>query len=237
MAFTVEDFQDLIRLLEQRPEWRSELRRHVLSDELFELPSLVRQLVEAQRQAGERLDRIGSAIEQLVEAQRQTGQRLDRLEAAVERLVEAQGRTETRVGRIEGEVLELRYARRAPAYFSRLTRRLRVVDPGTLADLLDEAVATGRLTDEDRQAILDTDIVLTGRRREDGAEVYLLAEVSAGIGLHDVERAADRATMLEKLGQPVVPIVASGWINAQAAALAGERGVRHALNGRIAPPR
>jgi hypothetical protein len=40
VAFTVGDFHDLIRLLEEHPEWRAELRRHVLSDELVELPSL-----------------------------------------------------------------------------------------------------------------------------------------------------------------------------------------------------
>jgi len=39
MPFTVEDFQDLIRLLAQHPEWQAELRLHVLSDELLELPA------------------------------------------------------------------------------------------------------------------------------------------------------------------------------------------------------
>ena len=48
MAFTVGDFQDLIRLLGEHPEWRAELRRHVLSNDLIELPALVRQLAEAQ---------------------------------------------------------------------------------------------------------------------------------------------------------------------------------------------
>ncbi|RMF83078.1 MAG: hypothetical protein D6736_22150 [Nitrospinota bacterium] len=38
MPFTVEDFRDLLRLLEQHPEWRSELRRWVLSEELLSLP-------------------------------------------------------------------------------------------------------------------------------------------------------------------------------------------------------
>ena len=47
MAFTIEAFRDLIDVLEQHPEWRAELRRHVLSDDLLELPSLIRQLTEA----------------------------------------------------------------------------------------------------------------------------------------------------------------------------------------------
>lgn len=43
MAFTVEEFRDLLRILEERPEWRAELRRLVLTDELLTLPELVRE--------------------------------------------------------------------------------------------------------------------------------------------------------------------------------------------------
>ena len=35
MPFAVEEFHDLIRLLETRPEWRADLRRLVLSEELL----------------------------------------------------------------------------------------------------------------------------------------------------------------------------------------------------------
>ena len=149
MPFIVRDLQDLIRLLAEHPEWRAELRRHGLSDELLELPALVRQVAE-------QLATLTTRIE--------------RLEATVERLAEAQGRTEARVGRVEGAGLELRYARRAPAYLSRLARRLRVLETGPLADL-----------------------VLAGRRCQDDAEVYLLADISAGVGPHDVEREAGAA--------------------------------------------
>jgi len=78
--------------------------------------------------------------------------------------------------------------------------------------------------------------VLSGRRREDQADVYLLAEVSVGIGLHDVERAAERAALLQQLGRPVVPIVAGGSINAEALGLAEERGVLTVLDGRTHAP-
>ncbi len=33
MTFGIDDFQALVRLLEQRPEWRAELRRLVLIEE------------------------------------------------------------------------------------------------------------------------------------------------------------------------------------------------------------
>ncbi len=46
MAFTVADFHDFVRLLWENPQWRAELRRLVLTDELLELPDLVRRIAE-----------------------------------------------------------------------------------------------------------------------------------------------------------------------------------------------
>ena len=65
MPFTVEEFQDLIRLLEQHPEWRAELRRHVLSDELLELPAVVRQLADQLTALTARLDDSATSRETL----------------------------------------------------------------------------------------------------------------------------------------------------------------------------
>jgi hypothetical protein len=39
VAFSVQDFHDFVRLLEERPEWRVELRRLVLTEELLGLPA------------------------------------------------------------------------------------------------------------------------------------------------------------------------------------------------------
>jgi septation ring formation regulator EzrA len=41
MPFTISDFHDLVRILEERPEWREELRRLMLTDELLSLPEQV----------------------------------------------------------------------------------------------------------------------------------------------------------------------------------------------------
>jgi hypothetical protein len=102
MAFTVQDFHDLAALLTQHPEWRAELRRLVLTEELLALPQIVRDLAEAQQ-------RTEQQIAQLVEAQRRTEQQ-------IAQLVEAQRRTERQivrlqhdVGELKGIVLEQRY--------------------------------------------------------------------------------------------------------------------------------
>ena len=44
MPFTVAEFRDLVRLLEERPEWREELRRLVLTSELLALPEQIAEL-------------------------------------------------------------------------------------------------------------------------------------------------------------------------------------------------
>ena len=44
MPFTVDDFHDFIRLIEARPEWRTELRRLVLTDGLLAVPEQLAEL-------------------------------------------------------------------------------------------------------------------------------------------------------------------------------------------------
>jgi chaperonin cofactor prefoldin len=286
VSFTVEDFHDLIELLAQHPEWRAELRRHVLSDELLELPALVRQLVEAYARAEvrfvqveerlthveerldrleasvqalveaqiraearfaqveERLDRLEASIQTLVEVQIRAEARLDRLETSVQALIESQGRAETMLGRfqdrlgdIDGRVLEADFARRGPSVLSSIARRLRVIEPGSLADLLDDAVDDGQLTGAERETILLTDVVLSGRSRNGDDPIYLLVEVSGRIDVHDVERAVERASLLGKLGRPVVPVVAGRRIDADVAEAATDQGVWYALGGRVTAPR
>lgn len=125
MAFTVEHFRDLLRLLQEHPEWRAQLRQHVLTDEILELPALVRQLAEqvqalaaAQARAEERLARLEEgqarleqAMAQLAEAQTRSEERLanveERLVRVEERLVgveEGQARLEHEVGLLRHEL-------------------------------------------------------------------------------------------------------------------------------------
>src|SRR4051812_832525 len=91
MPFTVEEFRDLIRILGEKPEWRAELRRWVLSDELLSLPEQVanlrvdidkrfQELVEAQKQAA-------TQIILLTEAQQKTDKQVAELVQTVRALV------------------------------------------------------------------------------------------------------------------------------------------------------
>ncbi len=236
MPFAVEDFFDLAQLLEQRPEWRAELRQLLWPDEMLSLPQTVQALAEAQLRTEER-------ITALTEAQHRTEERITTLTEAQTALTEAVQLLTKRVdtlsqdvGGLKGDLLELRYRDRAPAYFRRLARRLRVLPAHELDALLDEAVRAGKLTEAEADEVMEADIVARGRRREDEAEVYLVAEVSWGVGPHDVERAAERAALLAKLGFLTIPVVAGKVITYEAANLARWKKTWQVLDGQTISP-
>jgi hypothetical protein len=236
MPFTVEEFRDLVRILEEHPEWRAELRRLVLTDELLTLPELVRDLVEAQRRTEQRVTHLEDRIAALVEAQLRTEQHI----AA---LTEAQWRTERRlatltndVADIKGVVLELRYQYRAHAYFAPLIRRTRVLSPEEIDTLLEAAVTQGLLSEAEADEIVLADLLLRGRRREDNTEVYVVVEISWKIDPYDVERSVRRATLLSRLGTPAIPVVAGNEVIEEAANLASMLQVWQLTNGQAIPP-
>ena len=87
MPFTVKDFQSLLRLLERQPQWKDALRASLLGEEFLELPSLVRNLVQAQRATQREL-------RALAEAHRLTQQEIRALAEQVRTLADAQARTQ-----------------------------------------------------------------------------------------------------------------------------------------------
>jgi len=66
--------------------------------------------------------------------------------------------------------------------------------------------------------------------------VYLVVEVSWEVGLADVERAAQRASLLAKVGTPTIPVVAGEWVTTEADQLARAKQVWKITDGRAVPP-
>jgi len=63
MPFTVTDFHDLVRLLEEHSDWRTELRRVLLSQDLLDLPRVVQELAVAQRRTEEAIPHLTERME------------------------------------------------------------------------------------------------------------------------------------------------------------------------------
>ncbi|MDR7400204.1 MAG: hypothetical protein QN144_12990, partial [Armatimonadota bacterium] len=84
------DLADLLRLLEERPEWKNALRTVLLGEEFLQLPELVRRLAVGQERIQQELAALAAEVRGLAEAQRRTEERVGRLEQALAELAEAQ---------------------------------------------------------------------------------------------------------------------------------------------------
>jgi hypothetical protein len=94
MAFTVNDFRDLLEILRTMPEWKEALRRELLGEELLALPGLVRELIRTVEAMDKRLYRVEQDVEVL----------------------------KTDVAALKGDALERKYRERPFVYFRRILR-------------------------------------------------------------------------------------------------------------------
>ena len=138
--------------------------------------------------------------------------------------------------RLIGRMLAQSFHRNGPKYLSSVARRVRVVESWEYADLLEDAVDAGRLSEADRNVLCWVGVVLRGHRRQDDQDVYFVVEATADIHIEDVVRAATHATLMEQLGRPVVPIVAGRRLDDGAAIVARERGVWFVVDDELTPP-
>ena len=127
MTTAINDISDLVRILQERPEWLEAVRGLVISDELAKLPETVAKLAasleelatqtaENFRLVNERLDQLTETLQEFMQ---QTNARLEWLEKTVAQLIETLQefmqqtnarleRLETDVGGLKTDVAELK---------------------------------------------------------------------------------------------------------------------------------
>lgn len=248
MAFTVNDYRDLVRLLEEHPDWQAELRRLLLADDFLRLPAIVRELGEAQQRTEARVEELVQAqqrtevrVEELAQAQQRTEARLLSLEESVQALVQsvrdligAQKPMQRDISDLKGYALEARYRSHAGAYFGRWLRRARAID---LSDLANIAAAQDEdaLSDTDWDYLQALDVVVCGNigKGEQARDTLLALEVSWMIDASDVERAQHHAALLQRLGYAAIGAVGGDAIGSEADKRARDLGVVVVLQGRV----
>ena len=120
MTTALNDISDLVRILQERPEWLEAVRGLVISDELAKLPETVAKLAasleELATQTAENFRLVNERLDQLTETlqefMRQTNARLEWLEKTVAQLTETlqefMQQTNARFERLETDVAELK---------------------------------------------------------------------------------------------------------------------------------
>ncbi|MGH2634125.1 MAG: hypothetical protein ACRDG3_12005 [Tepidiformaceae bacterium] len=222
MAFTVSDYQDLVKLLRDHPEWREELRREILDDEFLRLPDYVRQnsldILQNSadirqnsadiRQNSADIRDLQKVVAELVAETREFRLASEARFSGIDRDLQ---QIKNDVAQLKGIVAESKWREHAAGRFGKRIRRLRVVEPRDLT-LFEDADQADAITPEQALAIRKVDLLLEGIEGRGAAqqEALLVVEISVGIEKHDVDRAAQRAEILRTIGYNAHGVVA--WI-------------------------
>ena len=219
MSFTVSDLRDLIQLLREHPEWRDAVRQEILNDDFRAMPRALRELAEAQTRTERRVEELARTVAELVETQKVANERLDRLESLY-------GRLNGRLGNVEGALYEQRYRDNAPSRLGARLRRIERVHLGQVEALL-EALDRGLISEQEWNEVAALDLLVRGRagREPVAPQRYFAVEVSVTIDLNDVTRASERAAILARAGLSVEACVAGQGIRPEAEEEARARGV------------
>ncbi len=155
------------------------LRRHILTDELLQMPV--------------RLERIETDVSTLKENLTTLTNTVNRIGGDVSMLKGSD--YESHVARLANRFLPRQLGVAATIFSSQRNR-------AALATLLDDAETQGNIDADETDELDKTDLILTA----DGPTDYILAETSITIKQHDVDLAAQRAALLAKAtGQTVTP--------------------------------
>ena len=147
------------------------------------------------------------------------------------RILDDQNRMSGRLGNLEGAELERKIFRILPGYlYPRygLHRPRILLHPITetrhteeFTDKIADANEDGIITDSQYNRLMNTDMILRARQREDGETVYCAVEASSVIDNNDVTRAAESSQALHAVyGSRTIPVVAGYRITDEAMEMA-----------------
>ena len=107
MAITTSDLPELVRLLQQHPEWREALRLILLGEELLNLPHLVSQVVQGQQEMVSVLQEVVRILQrherqigQLIEGQQRHSEEIAEMRAVLTQVLEVQRRHSEAIERL-----------------------------------------------------------------------------------------------------------------------------------------
>ncbi|MDE2788696.1 MAG: hypothetical protein OXL37_18850 [Chloroflexota bacterium] len=77
---TINNIEDLVRILDENPEWLEAVRTRLLTRELLELPQVVAGLTQRVEDLAQRMDQLAQRVEDLAQRMDQLVQRQDRMQ-------------------------------------------------------------------------------------------------------------------------------------------------------------
>jgi hypothetical protein len=212
--YLIKEFEDLLKLLKEKPEYVEKLRVIILTKDLIELPLMyekdTKEIKQSQKRIEEKLKQHDKDIQELKEGQKGIEEKQNEIKKMLIRL-------DGRYGDLLGWQFEQKIKENAPAYLGRYIKKCKIKSKTNLVKDVEKAFDENLITDEERLEALSTDLVVEGYLIENNENVYLVCEISYTIEVLDIERVIKRSLILEKVYKKrVIPVLIGKRITAEA---------------------
>ena len=214
MTTPINTFQDILDAMERDPALLDALRRHILTDDLLELPAQVKALTETVTALAETVKALSETVEVLTKDVASIKTDLSSLTHSHEAMRKDLDRMGGHLSNLMGTDYESTVAR----YADRLTRRhLRLISPAVTArakgpnatlplPLGDQAAEAGRISWDEADDLALSDVIVAALT-EEGEDIFVVAEISMTVQQKDRENVTRRADILQRAtGITAIPV-------------------------------
>ena len=235
---SINNIDDLARILREQPEWADAIRSLLLSKELLDLPNQFAEFVEVTNRnfqlVHERLARLEADMTAVKADVAVLKTDMTEVKADVGVLKTDMGQVKGQMGNVLGINYEIKIEKNIGSIAGRhlQVRRINILKGAwiglapSLMDLIEQAEDDGLITEEQSYELGLTDLIFDCRRRDDASVLHVAAEISVTIGNSDITRASERADILRAvINRPVVPAVIGSRIDETRSAMAATNNV------------
>jgi putative membrane protein len=214
-------------------------RANEIAERALQVAERSQQTAERALQVAERAQQTAERANEIAERAQQTSERAEgTAEHALQVALETRDivndmqkrltRVEADVADLKGMSMELMARKLLPGVLGKLVRKLHVYEPDEFYRVMEEA---DLLSADELAEVASADVFAHGHLRSNDTPRWFVVEASWGLGMTDVERAAQRAAILTQNGAPAIGTVLGRRITANARKRAQQLGVLVVLNG------
>ena len=200
---TINDIQDLVQIIEDRPEWRRELQRVLLTPDLRDTASLITETTKLVNKNAESIEKIETTIAETAklvaknaESIAANAESIDKLDTSTKRLTDMAGIHSGHIGDMRGLFISQKVVREAVLIADGMGLTfVGTLEPQDILNIWNAGKAKG-LTDgisiDDERSFKIADLTIEAKA-DDGAQCFIAVEISFTVDERDTDRAIRNA--------------------------------------------